>query len=237
MPSPLGDWIARHDSPDNPLVPAATVVLIRDGSSGLETLMMQRNSQLSFAEGMWVFPGGRIDPDDHPDDGHDIDRAAVAAAVREAREEADLEIDPVTLRYFSHWIPPVQAPKRFSTWFFVAPAPEGEVTVDQGEITDHAWWHPADALERAADRRIEIMVPTWMSLHDLADYRSVAEALADLDAREPRAFATRIVQTPRGPAATWEDDIAHNTGRHDSAGPRHRLVMTEGGWRLERSEG
>ena len=42
---------------------AATVVLLRDGSDGLETLMLRKNSKIAFG-GMWVFPGGRVDPGD-----------------------------------------------------------------------------------------------------------------------------------------------------------------------------
>src|SRR5260221_4220681 len=44
-------------------VPAATVVLVRDGADGLETLLLRRNSKIAFG-GMWVFPGGRIDESD-----------------------------------------------------------------------------------------------------------------------------------------------------------------------------
>ena len=39
---------------------AATVVLLRDGAGGLETLLLRRNSRIAFG-GMWVFPGGRVD--------------------------------------------------------------------------------------------------------------------------------------------------------------------------------
>ena len=45
-------------------VPAATTVLPRDTPEGLETLMSRRSSKLNFAAGMWVFPGGRVDPED-----------------------------------------------------------------------------------------------------------------------------------------------------------------------------
>ena len=109
--------------------------------------------------------------------------------VREAKEEGDLTIGLDGLVYHSHWLPPVQSPKRFSTWFFVAEAPAGDVTVDQGEILEHAWWHPTDALERAADRRIEILPPTWMTLHDLAQFATVGDCLARTAERGPLAFA------------------------------------------------
>ena len=131
-----------------PAVPAATVVPLRDGPTGIETLMLRRNSRLEFAGGMWVWPGGRIDPGDYPDgapsdDPDVLQRAARAAAVREAAEEAGLVVDPATLVWFSHWTPPPISPKRFATWFFAAPAPEGRVQVDGGEIHDYAWWAPA----------------------------------------------------------------------------------------------
>ena len=50
-------------SKNQELIPAATVVLLRDGAQGMETLMLRKNSKIAFA-GMWVFPGGRIDVED-----------------------------------------------------------------------------------------------------------------------------------------------------------------------------
>lgn len=43
---------------------AATLLLLRDGSHGLEVLMTRRSPQASFAPGAYVFPGGGIDPAD-----------------------------------------------------------------------------------------------------------------------------------------------------------------------------
>ena len=59
----LARW-AKKGKPGEPPVPAATVILLRDGPDGLETLMLRRNSKLAFVGGMWVFPGGRVDPED-----------------------------------------------------------------------------------------------------------------------------------------------------------------------------
>ena len=42
------------------LIPAATVIVLRDAPDGIETLMLHKNSKIAFG-GMWVFPGGRID--------------------------------------------------------------------------------------------------------------------------------------------------------------------------------
>ena len=50
-----------------PLIPAATVVLLRDAETEPEVLLLHRTSKVHFG-GMWVFPGGRIDPGDRADD-------------------------------------------------------------------------------------------------------------------------------------------------------------------------
>jgi len=49
--------------------PAATVVLLRDRpGGGCETLLIRRHEKSRFAAGDFVFPGGRIEPGDTPDD-------------------------------------------------------------------------------------------------------------------------------------------------------------------------
>ena len=45
--------------------PASTMLLLRDGSDGMEVFMVVRHHQIDFASGALVFPGGSIDPDDH----------------------------------------------------------------------------------------------------------------------------------------------------------------------------
>ena len=43
---------------------AATVVLVRDGSSGMEVFLLRRVPEMAFAAGMTVFPGGGVDAAD-----------------------------------------------------------------------------------------------------------------------------------------------------------------------------
>lgn len=45
--------------------PAATVVLLRDAGQGLEVLMMKRHGESDAFGGAFVFPGGKLDPEDH----------------------------------------------------------------------------------------------------------------------------------------------------------------------------
>ena len=93
-------------------VPAATVVLMREGAAGPEVLLLRRNRATGFVPGAYVFPGGRVDAADGEDAlarcwdgltrdgaerrlglGPDADPPAIAyygAAVREAVEETGL---------------------------------------------------------------------------------------------------------------------------------------------------
>ena len=57
------DARSEEDSGVAALIPAATVVLLRDGNAGVEVLMLKKNSKITFG-GMWVFPGGKIDAED-----------------------------------------------------------------------------------------------------------------------------------------------------------------------------
>lgn len=44
--------------------PASTALLVRDGTDGLEVLMVVRHDEVDFAAGAAVFPGGKLDPGD-----------------------------------------------------------------------------------------------------------------------------------------------------------------------------
>ncbi|PCI64450.1 MAG: hypothetical protein COB37_01130 [Kordiimonadales bacterium] len=45
-------------------LPAASILLVRDGERSLEVLMMERAKTMRFAPGAFVFPGGKIDTSD-----------------------------------------------------------------------------------------------------------------------------------------------------------------------------
>ena len=44
-----------------PIRPAATVMIV-DDRPDLQVLLIERNANMTFAGGMWVFPGGAVDP-------------------------------------------------------------------------------------------------------------------------------------------------------------------------------
>jgi 8-oxo-dGTP pyrophosphatase MutT (NUDIX family) len=211
--------------------PAATVVITRDGHDGIEVLMVRRNSKHAFG-GMWVFPGGKVDPGDvDPDHADDEECTARRAAAREAREEAGLLLAPDDLVTVSHWTPPPEAPRRFTTWFFATAAPsEHDVVIDGHEIQEHAWLTPAETLRRADALHVELAPPTWMTLYAMTRHARVDAFLADLAASEPPRFATHIGRSGEDAVAIWEGDVAYEDGDLDRDGPRHRLYMRRGGW-------
>jgi len=65
-------------------IPAAVVILVRDGAAGLEVLVTERPSRMGFAGGALVFPGGKVDPEDH---WLGAAMASHCAAIRELFEE------------------------------------------------------------------------------------------------------------------------------------------------------
>lgn len=224
---------------DDDLIPASTVLLLRDAADSIEVLMLRRNSKIAFA-GMWVFPGGRVDDEEIiPDD--DLASARLAA-VREAKEESDLSIHAADLVTWNHWQPPpVQAiptkgpPRRFRTWFFAAPAPEGNVIIDDGEIKDHAWLRPEEALRRRDAGEIEIAPPTFVTLHELAQHHRVEDALGWASSREPERFSTKLMDSKDPRMISWHGDSGYESGRPDLPGPQHRLLLHKQGWEYVRT--
>jgi 8-oxo-dGTP pyrophosphatase MutT (NUDIX family) len=218
-------------------IPAATVVLVRDGADapGIEVLMLHRTSKGAFG-GMWVFPGGRVDDEDRQPDDDGDEPAARRAAAREAMEECSLGVDPAELVLLARWTPPPVAPKRFATWFFLARVPTGDVVVDGGEIVDHRWLAPLAVLQQRDRGEIELAPPTWMTLNALLAARDVDDALARAAAVRPVVhYQTRWCVIEGGAIALWEGDAGYETSAADVDGPRHRLWMVETGWRFEQS--
>ncbi len=87
---------------------AATVILLRDGPGSPEVLMIERHSRSDFLPDLYVFPGGRLEEQDHalgdrvagisPDEAHrrlgdvppESAQALFVAAIRETFEEAGI---------------------------------------------------------------------------------------------------------------------------------------------------
>jgi hypothetical protein len=115
----------------------------------------------------------------------------------------------------------------------MARAPEGAVTVDDGEIHEHRWIAPAEAMARRDAGEIELIPPTWMTLRFLTENPSVDASLAAAAAREPQIYVTHIARIDGGIASIWQGDAAYDDGDTAKPGRRNRLLMLDDGWRVE----
>jgi 8-oxo-dGTP pyrophosphatase MutT (NUDIX family) len=114
--------------PPTPL-PAATILLLRDGVRGIEVFMVKRHHQIDFASGALVFPGGKVDPHDRDqtlrkyaegaDNLDDLHLSLRASAIREGFEESGIllarkpgrtdYIDAATATSLAPWRPKLNA--------------------------------------------------------------------------------------------------------------------------------
>ena len=82
------------------------------------------------------------------------------------------------VHYFSHWITPESAPRRFDTRFFLAEMPPGQEVVHRpGELEDGLWVRPRHALAHAEHGRWKMIYPTITTLESLAGHSSVASII------------------------------------------------------------
>lgn len=211
--------LAVEAVPDQPIIPAATLVLFREsGGAAPELLMMERTGNMAFAAGAMVFPGGRIDPQDHEVaasalvSGAFDDAAGRVAAIRETLEESGLAIA----------MPPGDEPAMRAA--LARDEPFGEVlarhgkTIDLGAIVPFARWCPNFRESRTFDTRFYL---ARAPIHDIAIsidprehvhllWTSAAAMLAAADAGEAHIiFPTRRNLERLAQFADFDEAVAH----------------------------
>jgi 8-oxo-dGTP pyrophosphatase MutT (NUDIX family) len=174
--------------------PAASVIPLRRGGRhadrGLEVLLLSRSDEARFMPGVWVFPGGAVDPQDG-----EGDAGFRACALRELAEESGLELEgPDELVAFSHWITPEVVPVRFDTWFYLALSPaHSKPRPDGFETVDAAWWEPRRALEAHRAGELSLVFPTIRQLESLLPYARSEEALEAARGTPVEAIMPKVV--------------------------------------------
>lgn len=233
--------------------PAATVLLLRDdeGPSGFSVFMVRRSMKSSFMPGAYVFPGGRVDPEDavsqaiaavalSDQEARDrfsgaldavVAKAHLVAAVREVEEEARVSLpDPSALHTWSRWVTPAIERKRFDTWFMVGRLPPGLVpTHDAHEVTASAWVDPRAALESYGDGDMVFAPPTWYTLWELAQHVGVAAVLEFAADRVVHPTAPVFQQVEDNFAIILPGDPLH-PAEHSLDGPTRLLMGSDGRW-------
>ena len=181
-------------TPVQPIRPAATVILVRDVGPTYEILMLRRTSRAAFAGGMYVFPGGRVDADDHL---HRFDAVSTGPTAAQAPQRSALGHD-----WRGYWIAAIR--ECFE---------EAGVLLAYGE--DGMWLDDIsdDLAARLDDYRVQVHDHT-LSLDQMCERESVSLALDRVHylerwvtpAGRPRRFDTRffVAEAPTG-----------QTGRHD----------------------
>jgi 8-oxo-dGTP pyrophosphatase MutT (NUDIX family) len=194
-------------SDPTPVRDASTVVLLRDGSAGLESWLLTRVTQMVFAAGMTVFPGGRVDESDAdlPIAGDEcaevarrfgcaepLARALVGAAVRETFEETGVLLTA----------PPAQLPDA------VADVEAGRVSfgdllrahdlsVDAAAVRPWGRWiTPPNEVRRYDTRFFVAALPSGAEARDLTSESSEASWVAVADAVEQASAGARLMLPP-----------------------------------------
>lgn len=121
----MDDPAARRPRPKRPVDAASLVVLRREGGE-VSVLMGQRSARHRFMPRALVFPGGRLDREDHAAEAPSIGGLApgfAAAALRETEEETGLAARPgAPLAFLCRLVTPAFLPIRFDARFLVAEA-------------------------------------------------------------------------------------------------------------------
>jgi 8-oxo-dGTP pyrophosphatase MutT (NUDIX family) len=184
--------VQADDPPATPR-PAATVILLRRGGKhadrALEVCLVRRNPEASFMPGVWVFPGGAVDPEDG-----EGEPASRACAVRELKEETGIEVEEGELVPYSRWITPSIVPVRFDTRFYLALAPaHSPPQADGSETVDAGWFAPQRALEMHEREELPLVFPTIKHLESLLPFANAADALEAARRREVKAVEPEVV--------------------------------------------
>ena len=227
-----------------PPLPAATLVLLRDGPAGVEVLLLRRNQATQFAPGAFVFPGGRVDAADASPamvrawDGLTPDAAAArlglrpdasppaiayyAAAVRETFEETG--ILPCARPASAPELHAAREALMEGSASFPRVLRDLDLRLDGAALVYIGHWvTPADAPRRYDTRFFATRAPAGSAAaHDEREttgayWLSPADALArHRDGTLPLVFPTRRTLEDFQPFASVEDLLAHCRDRRVS---------------------
>lgn len=178
------------ETPVTPRLAATTLLLRRGGKHTdreLELLMVRRAETQSFMPGVWVFPGGVVEPGEEPEQ----------CAARELEEETGIGLgDDAELHAWTRWITPEVVPVRFDTYFFVGLAPAHSPPRPDGrEVDDAGWLSPRRGLERHRAGELELVFPTIRTLETLLPFATAAEVIEAARDRVVEPILPRVAGT------------------------------------------
>ena len=113
--------------------------------------------------------------------------------------EGGLELATDLLVPFAHWITPEIRPRRYDTYFYLAPAPpQQEARHDGHEAVDSIWIAPGQAAEDGAAHRVKMIFATRFNLQKLARSATSEAAFAAARADKIVTVTPEYRETPQG---------------------------------------
>jgi len=148
-------------------IPAAAVAFVRDTEHGIEVYLSRRPAHFRYYPGAFVFPGGRLDPEDN-----DIR----ATAFREVQEEIGIEIDTKLLVPLRNIHTSAHAGPVYHMLTFAYPAAgEFKTTLNIEEVDEEMWIAAAEALAK-----LDLPYQIRAAVFTIAQFRTVAKLLLSL---------------------------------------------------------
>jgi 8-oxo-dGTP pyrophosphatase MutT (NUDIX family) len=113
--------------------PAATLVLLRDrDAGGFDVLLMQRHHKSKFAAGDFVFPGGKLEVDDNPEDAV---RWCTAMDLAGAARILGLEDAPATA--LAYWVGAIRETFEEAGVLLATTADGGPIRLPPARVADY----------------------------------------------------------------------------------------------------
>ena len=148
-------------------IPAAAVAFVRDTEQGIEVYLSRRPSHFRYYPSAFVFPGGRLDPDDS-----DIR----ATARREVQEEIGVEIDTRLLVPLRNIHTSAHAGPVYHMLTFAYPAGlDFNTKLNIEEVEEEMWIGAREALAR-----FELPYQIRAAVFTIAQFSTVADLLGTL---------------------------------------------------------
>ena len=152
----------------NEPIPAAAVAFVRDTEHGIEVYLSRRPTHFRYYPGAFVFPGGRLDPED-------LDIRATA--FREVQEEIGIEIDTQLLVPLRNIHTSPHAGPVYHMLTFAYPAASEFKTMLNAEEVDEEMWIPA----REALATLDLPYQIRAAVFTIAQFGTVADLLLSLE--------------------------------------------------------
>jgi 8-oxo-dGTP pyrophosphatase MutT (NUDIX family) len=149
-----------------------------------------------------------------------LNRRQTTLAAIATQEGLTLATDELV--YWAHWITPTALPKRFDTYFFLAPMPSAqEAAHDALETTEGVWVAPEDALAGYARGDFPLVFATVHQLRALTGLASADDARIRFAAAPP-TIMPRIVRRNGAPLILLPDepDMEGDEAMTDARGVR-----------------